>query len=137
MLSSKFHTRNLLIALAPLIVNVSCNCNGNGPTVNCSRQGSSSIFVAYFDGDAVGSMPTPSTPLHYGPPGARLDMKDGANTIKVVNSAAWGSKALKITRGSLNPTEIDAIVGAVGDAPYNSGVYFIQFKLMVKLFRSI
>lgn len=116
--------RTFLLVLALMIAIASCNCNGVVPAVDCSRQGSSSIFVANFDDDAVGSMPTPSTPLHYGPPGASLDMQDGSNTIEVVNSAALGSQALRITRYS----EIDAVVGDVGDAPYSSGMYFIEFK---------
>jgi len=131
MFISKCRTLNLLIVLLLLIAITSCkSCNHieDGPTVNCSSRGSSSIFVANFDGDAVGSIPAPSTPLHYGPPGASLNMQGGSNTIEVVNSAALGSYALKITRGQLDLTKIFAVVGDVGDAPYTTGVYYIEFR---------
>lgn len=115
---------NFLLVLAPLTIALA-SCNG--PTVNCSSRGSSSIFVADFDSDVVGALPAPSTPLHYGPPGASLDIQDGSNTVEAVNSSALGSQALRITRGSVVGTDIQAVVGDNGDAPYNSGVYFIEF----------
>lgn len=128
MLRSICRALSLFVGLTSLIAFTSCGCSGDGPSENCSRRGSSSIFVANFDDDTVGSLPALSSPLHYGPPGASLDTQDGSNTIEVVNSAALGSKALRITRGSPNQTEIEAVVGDNGDAPYNSGVYFIEFK---------
>ncbi len=97
--------------------------------VNCSKVGTRSLFVAKFESDPIGSPPAPPTnPLHYGPPGASLDMQGGLNTIEVVNSTALGSKALKITRGAPNATEINAVVGDIGDAPYTTGVYYIDFR---------
>ncbi|MCH7840686.1 MAG: hypothetical protein IID38_10695 [Planctomycetes bacterium] len=89
--------------------------------VNCSRRGSSSIFVANFDGDVVGSPPAPSTPLHYGPPGAALNATGQA---EILNSTALGSKALRTTR----PPDIIAVVGDNGTAPYTSGTYCLEFK---------
>ena len=97
--------------------------------VNCSARGSSSIFVANFNNDTVGSPPAPSTPpLHYGPPGARLDFAGPPNSVVIVDSAALGSKAVRRTRGMWNSTVMAAVVGDNGTAPYTSGTYYIEFK---------
>ncbi|MEE9554349.1 MAG: hypothetical protein V3W18_08645 [candidate division Zixibacteria bacterium] len=113
--------RLLLLSFAALLVIVSCN-----HYFNCSKRGTSSIFVANFNSDIVGSMPAPTTPLHYGPPGASLEIQDGSGTVEVVNSAALGSNAMSITRGYPAPV-INAVVGDNGTAPHNSGKYYIEF----------
>lgn len=92
----------------------------------CLEIVSASLFVADFEDDTVGSPPAPSTPLHYGPPGASLDITGDTNAFEVVDSAALGSKALKITRGN-NPTEVMAVVGDTGEMPYTSGVVYIDY----------
>ena len=96
-------------------------------TNNCSKRGSHSLFVADFDGDIIGSPPAPSTPLHYGPPGASLNIQGSSDTILIVDSTALGSQAMRITRGAPNPTEVEAVVGDIGDMPYTSGLLFIEF----------
>ncbi|MHC4338368.1 MAG: hypothetical protein ACYSTG_10565 [Planctomycetota bacterium] len=98
------------------------------PAPDCSKQGSNSLFVATFDSDSVGSPPAPSTPLHYGPPGASLNLQDGTNTIVVIDSASLGSHALKITRGQPNATIIDAVAGKISKVPHTAGTYYIDFK---------
>ena len=92
----------------------------------CSESVLNSLFVADFEDDTVGSPPAPSTPLHYGPPGASLDITGDTNAFEVVDSAALGSKALKITRG-YDPTEVTAVVGDIGEMPYTSGVVYIDY----------
>lgn len=100
----------------------------DAPSISCDRRGSSSLFVANFDDDTVGSLPAPSTPLHYGPPGASLNLSGPANTALVVNSTVLGSKALKITRGDIfNPVVVAAVLGDNGTAPYRSGIYYLEF----------
>ncbi len=113
--------RLLLLSFAALLASVSCN-----HYFNCSKRGTSSIFVANFNSDIPGSLPAFSTPLHYGPPGASLDIQDGSSTVEVVNSTALGSNAMSITRGYPAPI-IDAVVGDNGTAPHNSGKYYIEF----------
>ncbi len=95
---------------------------------NCSKRGSHSLFVATFNGDSVGSLPSPTTPLHYGPPGASLDLQDGTNTIVIIDSATLVSKALKITRGQPNETRVNAVVGDIGEGSYTAGTYYLDFK---------
>ena len=128
-MKSKFTRLILLLILLPMftLTSYSCCCSGGGSTFNCEKQGSHSLFAADFNSDAVGSMPAPSTPLHYGPPGASLNMKGSAGTIEVVNSNVLGSKALKLTRGAPDSTEVNAVIGDIGDAPYTTGVYYNDF----------
>ncbi len=95
---------------------------------DCSARGSQTLFTADFDDDQVGSAPAPSTPLHYGPPGAALNIQGASNTVEVVNSAEFGSQALMIARNGGTPTRVDAVVGDVGHAPYTTGVYYIEFR---------
>ena len=117
--------KSIFTMLALIMAAVCCN---HTYTVDCSKRGSHSIFVADFENDTVGSLPAPATPLLYGPPGASLDVQDGSNTVEIVNSAELGSKALKITRGGVNPTEVEAAAGIIDEAPNSSGVYYIEFK---------
>lgn len=105
------------------------NGGGNGgspPTANCTKNGSHTLFVANFDADTVGAPPAPTAPLVYGPPGASLDIAGAANTAQVVNSAALGSQALRLTRGSV-ATTAEAVVGDIGSAPYTQGRYYANF----------
>lgn len=90
----------------------------------CSKQGSDEIFTADFESDQVGFPPAPTTPGHYGPAGASLET---SGDIKVIDSTELGSKAIKITRSS-SQAEIKAIVGDIGDAPYTTGVYYIDYN---------
>ena len=116
-----------VFVIAPLIFAMIA-CNGTPtPDMSCSTRGSSTLFVAMFDDDVVGSLPVPAAPGVYGPPGASLDIVDGSNTVEVVDSAALGSKALSITRGS-RATEIYGVVGDIGEGAYDSGVYYVEFR---------
>ncbi|TKJ36975.1 MAG: hypothetical protein CEE38_08705 [Planctomycetes bacterium B3_Pla] len=89
----------------------------------CSKQGSDEIFAADFESDPAGSPPAPSTPGYYGPVGASLET---SGDVEVIDSAELGSKAIKITRSSIQ-AEINAIVGDISDAPYTRGVYYIDY----------
>jgi hypothetical protein len=97
------------------------------PDITCSKSGSHSLFVATFDGDAVGSLPAPSTPLQYGPPGASLNLQGATNTIVVTNSASLASKALKMIRGQPG-TNVDAVAGHIDGELHTAGTYYIDFK---------
>ena len=97
-------------------------------SVNCSLTGASSLFTATFDDDAVGSAPSPTAPLLYGPPGASLNISGEADTVEIVDSAALGSKALKMTRAAPDMTQVEAVVGDMGEAPYTSGVAIVEFR---------
>ncbi len=94
---------------------------------SCSGSGGYGIFVAKFDADAVGALPTTT---FYGPPGANLEIENGTNTVEVVNSAVLASKALKITRpNGYNPSIVKGIAGNLGgQTPYTSGKYYISFR---------
>jgi len=100
----------------------------------CTGVASSSLFIAKFDNDTIGSTPAPSTPGHYGPPGASLNISGASDTIEIVDSATLGSQALKLTRGPFNPYEeedptiVCAVVGDIGSMPYTSGVSYIEFR---------
>ena len=91
------------------------------PSVNCSKKGSDTLFVANFQSDVVGSPPSSSTPLHYGPPGASLKVQPPGGAV-VVSSTELGSKALRLSRQS-SACVVDAVVGGAGDARYTAGVY--------------
>jgi hypothetical protein len=115
-----------------LLISVSiCGCNGPSPspnpTVECSRRGSHSLFIADFEDDTVGSTPAPTTPLHYGPPGASLNIQGDSGTIEVVDSTEIDSKALKLTRGYATDTEVESVVGDIGEMPYTTGSVYIEF----------
>lgn len=120
-------TKKIILTILALVMAAVC-CN-HTYTVDCSKRGSHSIFVADFENDTVGSLPAPATPLHYGPPGASLDVQDGSNTVEIVNSTTLGSNALKITRGGVlaQPTEVEAVAGIIDAAPNSAGVYYIEF----------
>lgn len=96
--------------------------------INCSKRGSHSLFVATFNGDSVGSLPSPTTPLHYGPPGASLDLQGETGTIVIIDSATLVSLALKITRGQPKATVVDAVVGDIGEGSYTAGTYYLDFN---------
>lgn len=100
-------------------------------TPNCSVHGSSSIFVADFNSDTIGSMPPPSssfTALHYGPPGASLYMEGTADRIKVVDSAVLRSRAMKLTRSPVGHVLAAALVGDNGNFPYTSGLVHLEYR---------
>ncbi|UCD85543.1 MAG: hypothetical protein JSU92_04965 [Deltaproteobacteria bacterium] len=93
---------------------------------NCSGSGTHGIFVAIFDADPIGSLPTTTL---YGPPGADLEIVNGTNTVEVVNSTALASKALKITRPSgSDPTVVKGKAGILDGVPNNSGKFYINFR---------
>ena len=106
--------------------------SGDGPgtsSISCSQRGSNSHFVANFDNDVIGSWPAPTAPLHYGPPGAGLEITTGdPNTVGVVNSMELGSQGLRLTRGGISSTEVDAVIGEIGGISHTSGVVFIEYK---------
>ena len=113
----------VLVVVAALVV--ACQ-----PSVDCSKQGSHSHFVATFDNDTIGSLPAPSAPLVYGPPGASLEVQQaGPDTVRVVDSVALGSRALWITR----PTQFDGniihtVLGTIDGVPNDAGIYHINFE---------
>ena len=100
---------------------------GSAPPVTCDKRGSSSLFVAGFESDTVGSPPVSAGPLHYGPPGASLNISGPTNSAVVVNSATLGSKALKITRQFSGPIDVVAVLGDNGTAPYQTGNYYLEY----------
>lgn len=120
----------VFLIVLPLLVLTSCRscCNGGSTDVNCDRRGSHSYFVAAFNADTPGSPPAPTAPLHYGPPGAGLEHMGSAGTVEILNAAAFGSNALKITRGAPDPTEVTCKVGEIDSATNTLGVYFIEFR---------
>lgn len=122
----------ILVVVTALVV--ACQPGGRGPSVNCLTQGSHSYFVATFDNDTIGSLPAPSTPLQYGPPGASLEVQQAApDTIRVVDSIALGSKALWITRPFQPRTNdaniVRAVLGTIDGVPNDAGVYYINFEV--------
>jgi len=116
-----------VIIIVGFVAVLATNCNGPNNEV-CSIRGTHSLFVAKFDNDTVGSAPAPSTPLHYGPPGARLDCEGATNAYLIVDSAALGSRALKLARGQPKPSICDSILGNIDDVPNSAGIYYIDFK---------
>jgi hypothetical protein len=116
----------MLVFLFLTIALAACNNGSEELPFYCSTRGDSSLFVADFDADTAGSSPAPTTPLHYGPPGASLVFQGGSGSVIVVDSVELGSKALKITRGQME-AEVQMVIGDNGDAPFNSGVYYIEF----------
>jgi hypothetical protein len=100
---------------------------GSTPPVACDTRGSSSLFVAGFESDTVGSLPVSTGSLHYGPPGSSLNISGPANSAMVVDSASLGSKALKITRQSSGQVNVAAVLGDNGTAPYQSGTYYLEY----------
>lgn len=122
----------LIILLSSVFITSCCPpfCKKPTQVVNCTASGSSSLFVAAFDGDTVGSLPAPTAPLHYGPPGASLVVQGDTNKIAVVDSTVLGSKALMITRGGqFKPTtQVDSVVGDNGTGPHTSGRYYFNFR---------
>jgi len=101
----------------------------NQASINCSQRGTYSHFVADFDDDTIGSWPAPTAPLHYGPPGASLEITTSdPDTVEVVNSIELGSQGLRLTRGGASPTEVDAVIGEIGGISHTSGVVFIEYK---------
>jgi hypothetical protein len=119
--------RSFSVLMILLLGIYGCHWFCRTPSVDCTKRGSRSIFVADFESDVVGSPPASSTPLHYGPPGASLNVQCTPAAAKVVNSTELGSKALRLSRQS-SECVVDAVVGDVGDAPYSTGVYYIEFK---------
>lgn len=101
---------------------------GSGTPVTCDQRGSASLFVANFDNDTVGSPPAPSSPLHYGPPGASLNISGPANSAIVIDSAALNSKALKITRQQAGQVDVAAVLGDDGTAPHTTGTYYLEYR---------
>lgn len=128
--TKKRYRRGHLIFLGALAIILAGCCPpfcGTPPPepYNCSGYGTYGAFVATFDADTVGSLPTTTS---YGPPGADLEIENGANTVEVVDSAILGSKALKITRpNGFNPTVVKGVAGDLGQGPYTSGKYYINF----------
>lgn len=97
--------------------------------VNCDQRGSSTLFVADFESDTVGAPPpSPGGPLHYGPPGASLNISGSAASAEIVNSATLGSKALKLTREVAGQVIAAAVLGDNGTAPYQSGTYYLEYR---------
>jgi hypothetical protein len=96
-------------------------------TVNCGRNGSHSLFVANFENDTVGLPPAACAALVYGPPGACLEASGGGGTFEVIDSAALGSKALHLQRSG-QATIVDAVVGDIGQGPYSTGTYYVNFR---------
>lgn len=127
--SEHMDVRTFSLAAAVTIALVAA-CNGpSEPTVNCSKSGTHSYFVATFNGDTIGSLPAPSTPLQYGPPGASLNVQSAPNTVQIVDSVALGSRALSISRPPVLPgNTADAVLGNINDEPNDSGIYFINFE---------
>lgn len=123
-----------LISTLGLVSIIATNGDPNGTTTppNCTTAGSHSVFVATFENDAIGSVPTPAPPpannLQYGPPGANLIVQGQTGTVQVIDSAVLGSKALSITRGSAEPTIVNAIAGEINGVANNSGTYFIRYR---------
>lgn len=99
---------------------------------NCTTAGSRSVFVATFENDVIGSVPTPAPPpannLQYGPPGANLIIQGQTGTVQVVDSAVLGSKALSITRGAAQPTIVKAIAGKINNEANKTGTYYIRYR---------
>jgi hypothetical protein len=118
----------IMLLITAVFIMSSC-CYYHRIRTRCKKTGHRLLFVAKFDSDPVGSRPAPPTnPVHYGPPGANLEMQGGPNTIKVVNSTELNSKALQLTRlVQEDPPQVKAIVGDFGEAPYRTGVYYIDF----------
>lgn len=124
-------TTYFLTSLAALMLLGSCHCPGRSTqSVNCTKQGSHWTFLAKFDNETVGALPSPSA--WDGPPGASLNISALDNSVEVVNSSELGSTALKMTRGfdavNLQNTIVEAVAGDLGDAPYTSGVYYLEFR---------
>lgn len=98
----------------------------------CLTHGYNSLFVAKFDRDKPCSTPAPlpaSLQYPYGPPGANLTWSGPEGTIHVVDSAALGSRALKITRGGMDePTVVEAVAGKIDGVPNDAGIYDVSFK---------
>lgn len=118
----------VLVFVTALVV--ACQPGGCGPSVDCSKQGSYSHFVATFDNDTIGSLPAPSAPLVYGPPGASLEVQQASkDTIRVVDSVALGSRALWITRPTqFNANIVHTVLGTIDGVPNDAGIYYINFE---------
>ena len=122
--------RLVVAAVAVTFLAAACQASNGSrePIIDCSKNGTDSYFVATFDGDATG-LPAPSTTLQYGPPGASLDVQAPLNSVQVVDSAAIGSRALRITRPQLtDASTVRAVLGNINDMPNDSGIYYINFK---------
>jgi len=100
-------------------------------TVTCDNRGGSTLFVADFDSDTVGSPPAVVTNatlvMIYGPPGASLNISGPPNSAIVVNSNVLSSKALKITRQQFAEVNVAAVLGNNGTATYQAGTYYLEF----------
>jgi hypothetical protein len=121
-------TRKLTVAVAILPGSIVIAGCAPRAALNCTTQGMSGLFFATFDADAAGSPPaSPGGPMHYGPPGATLAMAGPTGTALVVNSTALGSRALRIGRVGPGTGTVTATVGDIGEAPYNSGVYVLEY----------
>ena len=120
--------RGLTVLLVVLVFILAGCCPPLCPppvSYTCSGYGTYAAFSATFNADTVGSLPTTTS---YGPPGADLEIENGANTVEVVDSAVLGSKALKITRpNGFDPTVVKGVAGDLGQGPYTSGEYYINF----------
>ncbi|MCP4611490.1 MAG: hypothetical protein GY845_22490 [Planctomycetes bacterium] len=127
----------VMLLITEVFVMSSC-CQYHRIRTRCKKTGPRLLFVGKFDSDPVGFRPeSPTNPVHYGPPGANLEMHGGPNTIKVVNSTELNSKALQLKRlVPEEPPEVKAIVGDFGEAPYRTGVYYIDFHAHGKVIPS-
>ncbi len=119
------------VVLAFILAGCCTLCCPPPKTDICSGYGSNTAFSATFDADTVGSLPTTTS---YGPPGANLEIENGANTVEVINSAVLGSKALRLSGPSgisgperYSPTVVEGVAGDLGQGPYTSGKYYIDF----------
>ncbi|MCH8199236.1 MAG: hypothetical protein IIA54_04100, partial [Chloroflexi bacterium] len=96
-----------------------------GPTIDCSRRGTFSLFGADFEADTAGALPT--TPAN-GPPGVALNMTGDPGTITVIDPSATGSKSLSIARGSVPHTRVDAVPGSLDGNRILSGIHYIDYQ---------
>lgn len=101
------------------------------PALSCDRVGTHSLFVATFDSDTVGGSPAPTGPLVYGADGAGLELVGTLDNLEVVNTPAFGSNALQITRETtvvMKETGINTTMGDIEDLPC-CGVYHIRLRI--------
>lgn len=111
-----------VLVLVPLLtLSVSCDCY--------PRRIVDVLFVATFNSDTICSPPAPTPQDPYGPPGASLNWEGPEGTVHVIDSAALGSRALKITRGDMwEPATVEAVLGNIDGVPNDAGIYNIYFN---------
>lgn len=99
-------------------------CQSNPP--QCPS-GVHTLFSATFDNATVGAPPPASGALLYGPAGAAIRITDSIGNVRVVNSAALGSRALRLTR-VVRPTLVEFVFGSTSDDTLSSGTFVITFR---------